>query len=388
MQSKERPAVSMTDDVQKIILLTGAPLSSSLEWSESSVPLSLDQENVSARPSVEDARSASESVGTRWRRLLLEADHLPTGLTQTVRQQWYDPGLSGQTEVSFVTATDFSTSSPDSPAQGSNVTSPSQDQEDLLSQYYEHSFAVHENSTQIIGSASSESALTEEDEEHSFLSEIDPLTDTHAQSVTSRLASGTLNNLKDLPNARYLRSINPQTMTVNLVVGVISISQPRTITTRRTQQKVDLVELLVGDETRSGFHINIWLPASPYDGMNAVKHHSEVDGNLNLQVSGLRPQDIILMKNVALSSFRDKVDGQSLRRGMTSIDLLHRKTIDSHDIRGTFSARQIDMECLENARMDKVRRVKEWVMHFVGMKVKHSKGFNESGLLTLPEDTQ
>ena len=378
----------MTDDVQKIVLLTGAPLSSSLDWSESSFSLSLNQEHVSAKE-IEEAKSASESVAARWRRLPLDAEHLPTGLTQTARQQWYDPGLSGQTEASFVTATDFSTTSLDFPAQGSNSISPSQDREDVLSQYYEHSFAIHENSTQIIGTASSESILTEEDEEHSLLSEIDPLTNTHAQIVTSRLASGTIGNLKDLPNARYLRSINPQTMTINLVVGVISISQPRTITTRRTQQKVDLVELLVGDETRSGFSINIWLPVTSPDGSNALKHHSsEARGSLGVQMSGLRPQDIILMRNVALSSFRDRVDGQSLRRGMTSIDLLHRNIVDSHDLKGVFSARQIEMRSLDNARMDKVKRVKEWVMHFVGMRVKHSKVLNEGELLTLPEDTQ
>ncbi|MDI1491948.1 MAG: hypothetical protein OHK93_003159 [Ramalina farinacea] len=378
----------MTDDVQKIVLLTGAPLSSSLDWSESTVTPSLDQENVSAKDKIDKARSASEGVAARWRRLPLDAEHLPTGLTQTARQQWYDPGLSGQTEASFVTATDFSTSSSDSTAQGSNALSPSQDREDVLSQYYEHSFAIHENSTQIIGTALSESALTEEDAEHSFLSEIDPFPNTHAQLVTSRLASGIISNLKDVPNARYLRSINPQTMTVNLVVGVISISQPRTITTRRAQQNVDLVELLVGDETRSGFSINIWLPVTSPDRSNALKHHSEAHGSLGVQMSGLRPQDIILMRNVALNSFRDKVDGQSLRRGMTSIDLLHRNIVDSHDPKGVFSARRIEMESLDNARMDKVKRVKEWVMHFVGMRVKHSKDLNESELLTLPEDTQ
>ena len=378
----------MTDDVQKIVLLTGAPLSSSLDWSESTFSLLLDQEHVTAKEKNERAKPASERVAARWRRLPLDAEHLPTGLTQTARQEWCDPGLSGQTETSFVTATEFSSASLDFPAQGSNSISPSQDREDVLSQYYEHSFAIHENSAQIVGTASSERALTEEDEEHSFLSEIEPLTNTNAQLVTSRLASGTISNLKDLPNARYLRSINPQTMTVNLVVGVISISQPRTITTRRTQQKVDLVELLVGDETRSGFSINIWLPVTSPDGSNALKHHGEAHGSLGAQTSGLRPQDIILMRNVALSSFRDKVDGQSLRRGMTSIDLLHRNMVDRHDVKGAFSTRQIEMRSLDNARMDKVKRVKEWVMHFVGMRVKHSKALNESELLTLPEDTQ
>lgn len=363
----------MTDDVQKIVLLTGAPLSSSLDWSEVSISLSLHQGHGLAEPKVEEARSASETVAARWRRLPIDAEHLPTGLTQTVRQQWYDPRRSGQTESSFVTATDFS--EPFS-------VSPSQDREEVLSQYYEHSFAIHENSTQILGRASFESALTEEDEEPSSLPEIDPLTDAHAQLATSRLASGPIINLKDLPNARYLRSINPQTMTVNLVVGVISISQPRTITTRKTQQKVDLVELLVGDETRSGFSINIWLPVASHDGSNALKHRGEVNGSLGVQMSRLRPQDIILMRNVALSSFRDKVDGQSLRRGMTSIDLIYRNMLDSHDIKGTFSARQIERASPENARMDKVKRVKEWVVDFVGMKVKHSR------LLSLPEDTQ
>ena len=378
----------MTFAGYKIILLTGAPLSCSLDWSEPSVPTSLTRPFSTAQEKVESATATQESGTAQWRRLPLDREHLPTGLTQATREQCLYSYLNGEREASFVTATDLSESSLDTSAHASYLLSPSQRREIVLSQYYEHSFAVHETSTQILGTASFESALTEEIGEHSFLSEMDPLVEAHAQLTTARLHSGVLSDLKDLPNARHLHSINPQTMTVNLVVGVISISPPRTITTRKLQQKVDLVELLVGDETRSGFGINIWLPVTSAPDSIASSDRHETDGSLTSQTLRLRPQDIVLVRNIALGSFRDKVDGQSLRRGMTSLDLLYRNMVDADDFKGAFSAREIEKTCPEDSRMDKVKRVKDWVMHFVGTKMKPSKDMTSGTLLTLPLDTQ
>lgn len=181
------------------------------------------------------------------------------------------------------------------------------------------------------------------------------------QVVRSKVAASYLSDLRDIPNAAYLRSIIPQTMSVNLVVGIISISQPRTIITRRGGRSVDLVEMLVGDSTRSGFGINIWLPCFQ-------RNNQPVQGEQTLasQVLGLRPQDVVLARTIALSSFNGRVYGSSLRRNMTSLDLLYRNVADADDGRGTYRAQDLEVESIADPQVFKVKKVKDWVMQFVG----------------------
>ncbi|CAK7226188.1 hypothetical protein SBRCBS47491_006146 [Sporothrix bragantina] len=77
-----------------------------------------------------------------------------------------------------------------------------------------------------------------------------------------------LTNLVDVPSASYLLSLAPQTVTVNLVVAIVSVGVPRVIdknngnrnsNNRRDRRPVSLVELVVGDETGSGFGLTIWM---------------------------------------------------------------------------------------------------------------------------------
>ena len=86
---------------------------------------------------------------------------------------------------------------------------------------------------------------------------------------------------------------------------------------------MELIEVLAGDEIKSGFTVNFWL-SSP----------QSADGDTRSVLSGLRPQDVVLMRNVALSSFRGMVYGQSLRKEMTKVHLLYRDRIDRTDVGG------------------------------------------------------
>lgn len=191
-----------------------------------------------------------------------------------------------------------------------------------------------------------------------------------------------LTDLNDIPNAKYLRSIQPQTKTVDIIVGIITVSPPREITTRRGGH-VDLVELLVGDETKSGFGVNFWL------GGSGRSNNIGKDTLRNI-LSNLRPQDIVLLKNVALSSFRDVVYGQSLRWDMTKVHLLYRNRVDKKDTGGCYTADDLCPEYDLSTPISKVRRVKEWVLHFVGPGVirKSGKGKFEIVKEALPPDTQ
>lgn len=237
-------------------------------------------------------------------------------------------------------------------------------EDELLSQFYQESFAIHEEvaSSDVTGHGlldDTSFGTSFEDTLNSL--DVDPPCDAKADMARTRLMASLPRNLNNLPNAVYLQSITPQTVTVNLVVGIISILPPREITTRRGGRTVHLVEMLVGDDTRAGFAINIWLPDLPN-----LDRTTASDQELATAATQLRPRDMVLIRNAALSSFRGKVYGQSLRKGMTTIDLLHRIAVDSTDRYGAYSAQELRERFPTESPLLKVKRVKQWVMDFVG----------------------
>lgn len=238
-------------------------------------------------------------------------------------------------------------------------------QEDVVSQFYNHSLAIHENapSSQIHASASISSTSEDDSTSLNTTSTTDQSHSTNSlllESFTSTTATnlvpqiGPITNLRNLPNATYLQSIEPQTMTVNLVCGIISISPPRSIQTRHGKT-VQLIEMLVGDETKSAFPVNFWLPQ-----LIAGK-----TSELRESLDGLRPRDIVLLKHVALSYFKGKVYGQSLRGEMTKSSLLLRKRLDKTDRPGIFTIKRLRGD-VSTEFEKKTKRVWEWVLAFVG----------------------
>jgi len=375
----------------RIIFLTGAPLSTSLDWKEAALCAPLQP--CFSRSSEEPQRSlSSKDAKPAWRSLSLERNHLPTGLTQAPK---VDVELDHRQEEAYFLTTDelsFISSSPDEDyLQASQISSNSQN--DLLSQYYDHSLAVHEEipSSQIIDPESSV------DTSFSTSYESTPLPSSGDTDISSGirlppagLSFGRVIDLRDVPNAGYIRSIEPQTMTINLVAGIIAIPQPRVIITRKGRWKVELIEMLIGDDTKAGFGINIWLhpPRSVVDGRD-----------MGFQVSQLRPQDIVLLKNVALNSFRGKVYGQSLRKNVTTLDLLYRNTLGVNDRQGLYSAQELEAKGAEDVCVAKVVKVKQWVMTFVGTGAtsrqntmqsgaREGQGVGDGQLIALPPDTQ
>ena len=392
---------------RRVIFLTGAPLPSSLGWTEVELCAPLQPGFIERLPGSFSGISATNDndKAPSWRSLPLEKPHLPTGLTQMSREpQQFDDYDYSNDETSFLSAAELSYSSTgpnEYPSEHSQFSD--SDKEDIYTQYYEHSFALHENipSSQIVGVDSLDDSFTTDPEDVSIA--FSTISQSHHQEIhqlaRSKLTSSHLTDLKDLPNATYLRSITPQTMTVNLVVGIISIPQPRTIKTRKRGHSIDLVEILVGDDTKSGFGINIWLPPSSHSA------HKDSSDLLRNQTSHLRPQDVILAKTIALSSFRGKVYGQSLRRGMTTLDLLYRNVLDGDDVCGAFGAADLEqatiVATINEPQIRKLRDVKEWVMRFVGGaslpgerpppstngKPIKSRGADEAKLQALPNDT-
>ncbi|KAL8689158.1 MAG: hypothetical protein Q9218_005108 [Villophora microphyllina] len=363
----------------KTVIYTGAPQSKLLQWDEDHLTALLQpsfSNNVSNR---HFTASSTTEQGPNWRYLPPNRSHLPTGLTQATNPDFrpLSPTQKSQNH-------DLPPSSALSESRSHETTyaslSEDLDDEEARSQYYEHSFAIHEDvpSSQVLPpSTAALPSQTQSQAESSFLSTSYASSDadsTNYSILSTNLAPHhdvldriAITDLKDLPNAAYLRNIEPQTMTVNLLVGIISIPAPRIIRTRRGNRTVELIEMIVGDETKAGVGINVWLSHHTHSHIRPPHREAQTMVQLELekQMEGLRPQDVVLMKNVALTSFRGRVYGQSLRRGMTKMELLYRiNGVDGDEPRGLFGLREL--ERAEGMGVEKVRRVREWCLHFVG----------------------
>jgi hypothetical protein len=255
-----------------------------------------------------------------------------------------------------------------------------------LSQFYEHSISFHDTT----GLPVSETpGVDSNDESGSW--EGDSQSKPH---IAFQLpVFGGLSDLVDIPNAVYLQSIIPQTMSVNLIVGILRVEQPRRIITR-TGNPMDLVELLVGDDTRAGFRVTFWLVLS---GQLTNPARSRDDHDTRASLTSLRPRDIVLLRTVGLSSFRMGVYGQSLRNGVSKVDLLHREALDESETCGIYSLKGINRatnnqhSLLNNPQLDKVLRVKEWLLQFVEIE-RHGVARDRRGMLLtghqVPLDSQ
>ena len=372
----------MTRNDAKIILLTGAPLTESLDWAEESLCCSL--QHCFEGHEAAQATAPRPNTQPAWRNLPLNVQHLPSGLTQgspmsgSVESEIWE----NNEETPFLTVTDLSQDVQSSGSSGN----------DALTQFYEHSYAVHEELPDLdvdsFDSINDDSyfPIDRIDQSNEKLSEAEPLTQKIARAKPRSMDA---TNLRDIPNSSVIRGLGPSTMSVDLVVGVLSIAQPRTIKTKKYGRLVEMVEMIVADETKSGFGITIWLPIWKERNAKSVQ-----EDNLRLIVTKLRPQDIILARNVALDSFKGKVYGQSLRKGVTKLDLLYRNVIDSHDERGHYSWEELHGG-VDEPQLARVRALNAWVMSFVGItRTPHINGDSKNTRSAkqsrpqLPADTQ
>ncbi|GFG01285.1 hypothetical protein IFM5058_00379 [Aspergillus udagawae] len=335
----------------KLIFLMGAPTQQNLCWDEEELLDSPIFPFSGPDVEVQVNQPVSKSHAVKWR--LLQD---PKVQEQERGNAWPEAGRHAifLRSQDLTTLNGISSISPDNSA---------------ISQFYDHSFAVHEASEISVpgahlGDSMQESGLSADSTGTSVASS----SDREAPELGSLAIQGCLSDLKDIPSATYLQSIVPQTMTVNLIVGIIAIHPPRRIVTRQWKRELDLVEVVVGDETRTGFGVTFWLPLG--DETNANGRCDIEAQKLRTSLSSLRPRDIVLLRMVGLSSFRERVYGQSVGRGVTKVDLLHRQRIDATDAGGIYSVRRLqtfrdDETKHGDLQLMKVCKVREWIRLFV-----------------------
>lgn len=196
---------------------------------------------------------------------------------------------------------------------------------------------------------------------------------THEDTMARQTGiTASFTDLKRIPNAEHINHILPQTMTVNLIAAVISVSPTRTVQLRKRKAEMDIAEVIVGDDTRAGFSISFWLV--PADSQQ--KPTDDLRETLRLLRAGV----VVVLQNVALSAFKGCVYGQSLSRkfakNSTSITVM------------------LGADGLPAPVKAKFDRVSTWRDHFVGKTTILAKSGGQGprhkglGPGALPPDTQ
>ena len=385
------------------IILAGAPEAKSLAWTDDTLLAITDIDQSFKLPSFTPDSESPQPFAARWR----EVSTNTTSMRPTLSKLDIGAPLNNdfdKTPAEFFTPTEILSQTSLSNRDSSNDSYAStEDSEEAasqaLSEFYEHSFSIHEAvpSTELTDISEVVSGTpTYETSDEMF-----PVTPGSVGGIirvpSQRRLSQVprprhLTNLEEIPSARHLESIHPSTMTVNLIVAVLSVSDPKTVVTGARYGKpreTELVELLVGDETKAGFSITMWLPREMHvnwkDGVNATPEGARSVLRRDLKV--LRPRDIILLQNVALSSFRGKVHGQSLRRDVTKVILLFRKKVDDEDVAGVYNTGALRNATDSDQQLLKVKRVRDWMLEFVGERPAGKSRRGGRGI-AYPPDTQ
>lgn len=176
--------------------------------------------------------------------------------------------------------------------------------------------------------------------------------------------------LASLLSAPALLRLRPQTVTINLIAGVIDISAPRTVHIRRGGgYAMQIQEVLLGDETRAGFGVSAWLVPEPDSIHNNTKPAAAAgaagagakDGLLRADLAALRRGDVVHVSHLALTAYRGQVYGQTLsmrsRRPGGGVSTRFSKVPDNLAGVGACPAEVVA----------KVGRVRDWVAHFVSV---------------------
>lgn len=346
----------------RLKLLNGAPLCEHLDFSNSTLLEAAECYKYDVK--IRDAKSTGENVAFRWRDIGLRRVRLQTGWSQPYlpgsgMQAAYDgqsfavPGIEEFSELSEHDATNLDTTL-------------RLEEDDVMTarDFLQHSLIIHDTllSSQIIqeaadvdGSVASSSFLTTSFD--TTASEPNsPFLDT-SQALNLQVSSAmTVTPLGSLPSAQHLRFMYPQTPTPNLLCTLMTTPERREVLVRKGGHRMKLWEITIGDDTCSSFKVTFWS-RPPRDPNN--EDHAQV--RLLQTLEHLQVGNIVLLRNIALTSFRETVYGQSLNtakiRARTSVDVLAQSS-------GTSVAQIGD---LPGSVAEALKRVKRWARsHVVG----------------------
>jgi hypothetical protein len=303
--------------------LNGAPLSQNLNFDEDTLlPLSQCKFMLA---SLETMISSSDETAFKWRRLGSKDTRLHTGWSQP-----YLPDSGGRLAEMDVSVSmphvGQSSSFPELESTRLDTTMDFDEPSSAPDTFLQHSFVLHDTmlSSQVAQdiaggdeTISSSSFLTT-----SFsttISELGGEGNVEEQTLILQVPlKMSLSSLNSLPTAQRLRTIYPQTPTPNVLCVLMTHPERREVFVRKGGYTMDLYEITVADDTRAGFKVSFWL--------RPPNEHKMMAQPLLKTLESIKVGNILLLRNIALTAFRDTVYGQSLNpsiaRARTTIDVL------------------------------------------------------------------
>lgn len=338
----------------RIIVLLGAPCASQLR-NEPLVNESDDQaDQASNVDRVTSAPSPTNSPAV-WRILPLKRKHLHTGFSQQPDVHTpVIPEAYASTNMSY-RSTSLSSASGD----------------DDLSR----SFAAHNVPSSPVADPSDLTVSFASTDTTSSFNSLVPL------SPLPKIKTAALTDLGNLPSANYIGSIKLK-MRVSIIVGITHIFPQRTFTPKYSHAVRSKQTLVVGDETAVGFKIDLWLPPGPL--AFAGKEFMDT-------VESLRVGDVINVQNMVLGVWDKQVNGATVRKDQTRIELVYRTVFSDAKERRRWKGVDLDSASDDSRGVEKVKRVVEWTREFLGAgdrsDRKTRKRYEEEETI-LPDDTQ
>lgn len=310
----------------RLKLLNGAPLNEQLSYSDD-ILLAADDCHA-FKTQKHRGQSTEENTGLKWRDIGMRSALLHT--------EWSQPflpgsGLHGAHDGhSFsIPGLEQSSALPEYDTSNPDTTHTFDEDVSAADGYLEHSLIFYDTllSSQVIQDATADDTVNSA----SFLTTTFNTTTSGFSSpspVDSQVlvlqvpAAMAVTALGSVPSAQYLRSIYPQTPTPNFLCAIMTTPERREVFVRKGGYKMDLWEITVGDDTSANFKVTFWL-RPPRESNNK---HNHTPTELLYTLERLQVGNVVLLRNIALTSFRDVVYGQSLNtaisRARTSIDVL------------------------------------------------------------------
>ena len=361
----------------KLKLLNGAPLREHLDFSDGTLLEVAKCNRFDAQ--IWHGRSTEEQAAPKWRDIGLKSARLRTGWSQPYL---HETGLHGAHDSnSFsIPGVEESPALPGYNASNFDATLTLDEDVSIAEDYLQHSLIFHDTllSSQVVQDVAADNTVTSS----SFLTTSFGTTASGFSSpspVDSQVLvlqvppAMTVTPLGSLPSAQYLRYIYPQTPTPNFLCALMTTPERREVFVRKGGYKMDLWEITVGDDTCSNFKVTFWL--RPLRESNNEQKHAQIQ--LLHTLERLQVGNIVLLRNIALTSFRDTVYGQSLNtaiaRARTSVDVLMKSNGMSITQVGGLPASVVEM----------FMRVKRWARtHVAGDTYndrKRNRGFSRPG---------
>lgn len=401
----------MSGDETKMrtIVLAGAPEAKDLDWDEKALTAAHDvrRDSMSASPPLTMSQQSQQTQQIpKWRKLEMERlrmrpilpkldiDQRPTEAEMAETTEFLDTTELLSQELmqeAASTTTGSDVSNEDSRPSCESYEPESQ----ALADFYNHSFTIHEAmpSSRISDMMPLTPGTPVYESNDELFSERSNSPSGIIRSSSQRRLSQVpkpkqMSDLDQLPNARVIECMGAYKSRINMIVGVISISQPRKVPIRNDPgRKAELVEMVVGDETKSGLCVTMWLPREMRVNWQDGKQEKPEGRRSELRrtLKNIRPQDIILLQNVALGTWKGKVQANSLS-DVTKIDVLYRKKVDDEEQISCYSAQNLRMATAKDTQMLKVKKVRDWMADFLGEAP--VRGGRRKTRGRLPPDTQ